>query len=167
MSYTNESMDGMQSRAIAAYKSTKKLMKQLGKLKPQKLDKLMLDLHVDEFRKIDCLECANCCKTISPSIFDSDVRRMAVALKIKVPDFIDKYLIPDKDNDFVFNETPCPFLEEDNRCVIYESRPRACREYPHTDRKRMYQILDLTARNTKVCPAVFNIVEKLKRKSAL
>lgn len=166
MSYTSESLDGMQSRAIAGYKSTKKLMKQLGKLNPRKLDKLMLDLHTAEFRRIDCLECANCCKTISPSVIDSDVRRMAAALKMKVPELIDRYLIPDKDNDFVFNTLPCPFLEEDNRCMIYEARPRACREYPHTDRKRMYQILDLTARNTKVCPAVFKIIEGLKRSPA-
>lgn len=141
-------------------------MKRLNQLKPQKLDKLIHGFHISEFNEIDCLECANCCKTISPSVYDSDVRRMAAALKIKTPTFIDRYLIPDKDYDFVFNSTPCPFLDADKRCIIYEARPRACREYPHTNRKRMYQILDLTARNTKVCPAVFNIIEKLKRISA-
>ena len=162
MSYTQHSIEGMNTRAIAGFKSTKKLMKRLSRVKSQKLDKLILDLHISEFEKIDCLECANCCKSISPSLFDSDVRRLAFAMKMKVPEFIDKYLIPDKDEDFVFNTTPCPFLGDDNRCAVYASRPKACREYPHTDRKRMYQILDLTARNTKTCPAVFNIAEQLK-----
>jgi uncharacterized protein len=162
MSYTSESIERMRARAMVCYKSNKKLMKSLNQIKSQRLDKLIHELHISEFNKIECLECANCCKTISPSVFDSDIRRMATMLKIKVSVFIDRYLIPDKDNDFVFNATPCPFLNEDNRCIIYKARPKACRGYPHTDRKRMYQLLDLTARNSKVCPAVFNIVEQLK-----
>ncbi len=31
--------------------------------------------------------------------------------------------------------SPCPFLGDDNYCSVYEARPKACREYPHTDRK--------------------------------
>ena len=163
MSYTKNSIRKMSALAVADFKGTKKLMKGLRQSKPQKLDKLFHELHVGEFHKIDCLDCANCCKTISPSVHDSDVRRMAAFLKMKESEFIEKYLDADTDDDFVFNTTPCPFLEDDNRCTIYPSRPKACREYPHTNRKRMYQILDLTAKNTKVCPAVFNIIEKLKR----
>jgi uncharacterized protein len=120
-------------------------------------------LHDKEFSKIDCLECANCCKTISPAMNDTDVSRMASFFKIKASDFIDKYLYLDSEGDYVFNSTPCPFLMDDNKCQIYASRPKACREYPHTDRKRFYQLLDLTAKNSKVCPAVFNIVEQIKK----
>ena len=76
---------------------------------------------------------------------------------------IDAYLEMDEEEEYVFRLQPCPFLGTDNYCAIYASRPKACREYPHTDRKRFYQILDLTAKNTKVCPAVFNIVEELGR----
>lgn len=152
----------MKERATGGYRQSLKLMKRLSQLKPQKLDKIIHNLHITEFNKIDCLACANCCKTISPSISDSDIIRMASFMKLKIGEFTDKYLIPDKDEDYVFGKTPCPFLDFDNRCLIYEARPRACREYPHTDRKRMYQILDLIASNTKVCPAVFNIAEQLK-----
>lgn len=163
MSYTSQSIYGMNARAVAGFNGTKKIMKKLRQMKPQKLDHLIHSLHLSEFTKINCLECANCCKTISPSVFDSDVRRMAAACKMKTSDFIDRYLRPDQDNDYIFNTTPCPFLGEDNMCIIYEARPRACREYPHTDRKRMHQILEISAMNTKVCPAVFNIAERLKR----
>ncbi|MEY4803795.1 MAG: hypothetical protein RL331_308, partial [Bacteroidota bacterium] len=48
-----------------------------------------------------------------------------------------------------------------NTCAVYDDRPLACREYPHTDRKNMYQIMDLTAQNTLICPAVASIVEKI------
>jgi uncharacterized protein len=63
----------------------------------------------------------------------------------------------------VLKSSPCAFLGADNYCSIYEARPRACREYPHTNRKKMHQILDLTMRNTQVCPAVLQIVERLEK----
>jgi Fe-S-cluster containining protein len=125
------------------------------------LDKLVPNLHHREFEKIDCLACANCCKTISPAIYFSDIRRMAAKMKITTSDFINRFLSEDEEGSYVFKHTPCPFLGEDNFCGIYEFRPKACREYPHTDRSRFHQIIDLTVRNSVVCPAVFNLVEKL------
>jgi uncharacterized protein len=59
--------------------------------------------------------------------------------------------------------SPCPFLDSDNYCRIYDDRPKACREYPHTNRKKMIQILDLTYRNTLVCPAVLEMLNRLKQ----
>lgn len=165
MNYTKQSLEKLKLKAQSEFTSTKKMLSRLSKIKPQRLDNLMQSLHDQEFQKIDCLECANCCKTISPAMNDSDVRRMSIALKIKESDFISKYLFLDADGDYVFKTSPCPFLMDDNKCRIYPSRPKACREYPHTDRKRFYQILDLTAKNSKICPAVFNIIEILKRES--
>ena len=161
--YTNESLERLRVAGQSNYKSIKKFMAKLSRLNPQKLDDLMLRLHNAEFKKIDCLKCSNCCKTISPAMNNSDVRRMAATMKIKISEFNDLYLNIDNDGDYIFKQSPCPFLGEDNFCSVYESRSRACREYPHTNRKRFYQILDLTSKNYKVCPAVFNIVEQLKQ----
>jgi len=85
-------------------------------------------------------------------------------LKVKEADFIKKYLRMDEENDYVLQSSPCYFLETDNKCAIYEDRPLACREYPHTDRKNMHQILNLTLKNTEVCPAVVKIVEQITSK---
>ena len=52
---------------------------------------------------------------------------------------------------------------QDKRCSIYDVRPKACREFPHTDRIKQKQLLSLTQKNTEVCPAVFNIIENLKK----
>lgn len=82
-------------------------------------------------------------------------------------DFITKYLRIDEDKDYVLQSAPCPFLDNENYCTIYEARPKACREYPHTDRKRIVQIMELTHRNTLVCPAVFEMVERLKKISGI
>ena len=77
--------------------------------------------------------------------------------------FVEQYLKVDEDGDYVLTTAPCPFLDDENYCRIYEDRPKACREYPHTDRKKMVQITSLTYKNTLVCPAVLEIVERLKQ----
>ncbi|HYG39687.1 MAG TPA: YkgJ family cysteine cluster protein [Cytophagales bacterium] len=159
-------IEKLKEKAAQREESTKKVFNKLKKSKPKDLDKVFHSLHEETFDKIDCLECANCCKTTSPIFYQPDIERAGKALRMKVPDFIAQYLHKDSDGDYVLNESPCPFLAGDNTCIIYENRPTACREYPHTNRKRMYQILDLTLKNTSICPAVFHIVEELKEKMA-
>ena len=143
-------------------KSTKSFLQKLKKKKPKDLDDQFHKLHNSTFQEIDCLECANCCKTTSPIFQICDIERLAKTLRMKVPSFIEEYLKLDEDKDYVLTSSPCPFLGADNKCIVYESRPKACREYPHTDRKRMYQITSLTYKNTHVCPAVTRIVDQLK-----
>ncbi len=128
---------------------------------PKKLDDEFHELHEEVFEEIDCLDCANCCSTTSPIFYDKDVERMAAYFKMKPAQFFDAYLKMDEDGDQVLRSSPCPFLQEDNKCEAYEARPKACREYPHTNRKRMHQILDLTAKNTRICPAVARITERM------
>lgn len=140
-----------------------KLVRKLKKMKPKKLDNLINEEHDKQFENIDCLDCGNCCATTSPIFRDVDVKRIAKHFRMKPVEFEQQYLKRDEDGDLVLLSSPCAFLGEDNVCSIYEVRPLACREYPHTDRKRMDPILDLTLKNTEVCPAVariFNNIEK-------
>ncbi len=140
----------------------KKFIAGLKRKKLARLDDIFHSLHEEVFSEVDCLACANCCKTTSPVFIGADIERLAKYLRIRPSTFIDTYLKVDEDNDYVLQSAPCPFLGPDNYCSVYEARPRACREYPHTDRKKMQQILDLTYRNTQVCPAVLQIVERLE-----
>ncbi len=140
----------------------KALAKKLKRTKPKNLDKTVHELHDKVFEKIDCLDCANCCKTTSPTFYERDIDRLSKHLKLKPSSFIDKYLSVDEDGDYVLTTAPCPFLDYENYCTVYESRPLACREYPHTNRKRFYQILDLSLINTSICPAVADVFERLK-----
>ena len=141
----------------------KVLVKKLKKSKPKGLDTQVHQLHDEVFEKIDCLDCANCCKTTSPAIYERDIDRLAKHLRIKPSKLIEQYLQKDTDNDYIFKSAPCPFLDHENYCTVYESRPTACREYPHTNRKRFYQILDLSLKNTEICPAVADVFESLKK----
>jgi hypothetical protein len=140
----------------------KKLLTGLKKKDPRKVDDLFHTLHEEVFEEIDCLTCANCCKTTSPIFYQTDIERVAKALRMKPGEFIEKYLRIDEDKDYVLKSSPCPFLDHDNYCKVYNDRPKACREYPHTNRKKMVQIMDLTYKNTMVCPAVLEMVERLK-----
>ncbi|MEY3237031.1 MAG: hypothetical protein RI883_1132 [Bacteroidota bacterium] len=139
----------------------KKTFVKLKQKKPKDLDQTFQTQHTKVFQKIDCLECANCCKTTSPIFRDIDIKRIAKHFRMKENQFIDQYLLMDAESDYVLKQSPCTFLENDNKCSIYEYRPLACREYPHTDRKNMYQILELTQKNTEICPAVAKIVNEI------
>jgi Fe-S-cluster containining protein len=140
----------------------KKFLQRLKKQDSRKLDKAFHETHEEVFAETDCLTCANCCKTTSPIFYQTDIERASKFLRMKPGDFIEMYLRIDEDKDFVLKSSPCAFLDSDNYCSIYESRPKACREYPHTNRKKMVQITDLTYKNTLVCPAVLEMVERLK-----
>ncbi len=157
----------LRNRALDLKSENKAFFAKIRKKKPKNLDKIVHTLHDEVFQEIDCLQCANCCKSISPTLYDKDVERLAKHLKLKPSQFVDEYLYIDDESDYVFKQTPCPFLLPDNYCMVYESRPKACREYPHTDRKRFHQILNLTLKNTEVCPAVFDVVEKMKENNSL
>lgn len=150
------------SKAAAERQSHKAMFKKLKRRPPKDLDYTMQELHEETFQEINCLDCANCCKTTSPLFTDRDINRISKYLKLKPNQFIDQYLKIDEDGDTVLQTSPCPFLFEDNTCMIYEVRPKACAEYPHTNRKKFHQIANLTLNNVSICPAAFKIVEKLK-----
>ncbi|NNC69867.1 MAG: YkgJ family cysteine cluster protein [Flavobacteriaceae bacterium] len=159
-----EQLKRLPKRAKEKHVETKKYFKKLKKKSPKRLDLLMQKLHTDEFSRTDCLQCANCCKTTSPIFMNKDISRISKHLRMKEAEFIDQYLQRDEDDFMVLKTAPCTFLDEaDNTCSIYDVRPKACAEYPHTNRKKFVQLTDLTLKNAAVCPAVFNIVEQLKK----
>jgi Fe-S-cluster containining protein len=113
------------------------------------------------------LQCANCCKTTGPLFNAQDIERISKHFRQKPQQFIETYLQIDEDQDYVLQSVPCTFLDAENYCSIYDVRPKACREFPHTDRKKFTQINNLTLKNVAICPAAFNIVEKMKLKMPL
>ena len=163
MIYTQDNISEFEQAASNKYTENKKALERLKIKKGKTVDEAFHSLHEAVFEETDCLQCANCCKTTSPIFTDNDIERIAKHLRMRPADLIGKHLHLDDENDYVLNIAPCVFLDTDNYCTIYEARPRACREYPHTNRKNMTGILKLTLANTKVCPAVFEIVERLKK----
>ncbi len=155
--------ESLRQRASGESRIHRALFKKLKKVRPAMLDKRIGELHDYHMAKADCLGCGNCCRSISPAINDHDIERIARYLKKRPSEITEKYLVIDEEDDYVFTSRPCPFLGEDNYCAVYEARPKACREFPHTDRSKQRQILDITFKNIAVCPVVFDIVQELKQ----
>jgi len=156
-------LHGNKAAAKRAQKENLNLVKKLKSKRDQEVDRIFHDAHDEAFEHIDCLDCANCCKTTGPRITDKDVHRISKHLRLKPQAFIEKYIRVDEDQDYVFKTMPCVFLWDDNTCSIYDVRPKACKEYPHTDRVKQKQLLNLTMKNVEVCPAVFEMVEAIKK----
>ncbi len=157
-------LEWYQDQAKQKSKDHKKFLDGLKKKPPKNLDYVVQETHDEVFEKIDCLQCARCCKTTGPLYTEKDIERISKHLRLKAADFETKFLKTDEDGDKVLQDLPCFFLNEDNTCSIYEVRPKACREYPHTDRKKIYQINHLTIKNVAICPATFEFLEGLKKK---
>jgi Fe-S-cluster containining protein len=154
-----ESLKVAQGKAV----ENKKFLNGLRKKDSGRVDEWFHSLHEEVFEEVSCLTCGNCCRTTSPIFYQGDIQRLSKSLRIKPGEFVERYLRVDEDDDYVLKSSPCPFLGADNYCSVYDARPKACREYPHTNRKKMIQILNLTYKNTLVCPAVFEIVERLRK----
>lgn len=123
---------------------------------------LLPRLHEEAFEKVDCLQCAACCKNYSPRFKTPDIKRISRHLKMRESEFIDKYLLVDEDGDFVANHKPCPFLKQDNSCRIYEQRPSDCRRFPYTNEDVFIKRPLLTLKNSTFCPIAWYVLEKLQ-----
>lgn len=143
----------------------KKLIHRLERQNSKKINAQAEEVHDQVFSRIDCLECANCCTSIPPMVNETDVRRISKFLGIKTSKFKEEYLRIDEDQDMVMSKSPCYFLGEGNKCDIYDVRPKACRQYPHTNNYEFKKHLKLHLTNTRYCPAVFHILEELASKS--
>jgi Fe-S-cluster containining protein len=126
-----------------------------------KVLKQLPTLHDEAFSKIDCLQCAACCKNYSPRFKTPDIKRISKHLKLKESVFIDTYLNLDADGDYVAKAAPCPFLGSDNFCGIYEQRPSDCHRFPYTDEDVLLKRPAITLKNASFCPAVYYVLEKL------
>jgi len=119
------------------------------------------ELHEEAFEKVDCLECANCCKNYSPRFKQPDIKRIARKLKIREGDLVHDYLRLDEDGDYVTKTSPCPFLLSDNTCRIYDDRPSDCSRYPYTNEDVLLKRVNLTLKNATVCPATYMVMQRL------
>lgn len=133
---------------------------------PRNLDKIMKEVDKEVWQNVDCLSCANCCKVMSPTYTNEDIRRISGHLGMTTSQFKEKWLYLDKkDNDWMNKSTPCQFLDlKTNMCSIYEVRPRDCAQFPHFTRKPQKDYLYIHKQNIEYCPATMLMVEKLKER---
>lgn len=95
-----------------------------------KVLKQLPELHEEAFARVNCLECANCCKNYSPRFKTPDVKRISRHLKMRESDFIDKYLRVDEDGDFVAKTSPVPSWVTIITVVSMTSAPQIVIAFP-------------------------------------
>lgn len=137
----------------------------LKKIKLQKALKWLPELHEEAFQQINCLDCAGCCKQYSPRFKTPDIKRIARFLQMKEGVFIETFLRLDEEGDYVTQQAPCPFLQEDNTCRIYDVRPSDCSRFPYTDEDVLLKRQHITLKNATFCPAVVFVLEGLLQKT--
>jgi hypothetical protein len=129
----------------------------------RRLDRIVHELHARVAEQIDCQACANCCRELTPSLGPADVGRLARALGITAGQFEREHLNKAEADPgrFLFKSKPCPLLRS-NRCSQYDSRPRACAEFPFLHKPDFLGRTIMVLWNYPHCPIVFNVVERLK-----
>ncbi|MBI9098932.1 MAG: YkgJ family cysteine cluster protein [Spirochaetaceae bacterium] len=151
------------NRGKSRFNDTKKFIRLLKKVKSSELDALCGKFHTLFAGEINCLDCANCCRGTGPLLKNRDISRLSKSMKMKTGQFVENYLVTDEEGDMIFKELPCPFIDKKNYCIVYEDRPAACRDYPHTDRRNMRKYLKPTLENYRICPIVYLVIEELKK----
>ncbi len=142
-----------------------KFLKKLDGIVPVDMHKLVASVDKSVWIDVDCKECANCCKSMTPTFTAKDVKRISAHLGMTASAFKEKWLEKDPDNgDWVNKSTPCQFLGKDNLCTIYDVRPSDCAEFPHHNKKPFDLYNDTFIQNLDYCPATFTLVNRLRKK---
>ena len=112
--------------------------------------------------EIDCLDCGNCCRTSVTDFTKGDIKRAAKHLGMTPKGFIKDYLMQDVDGTYITMSAPCPMLNADNTCKIYEVRPAVCESYPHTHRSNFKNRVHAHQANLTMCPITFHTVKRME-----
>ena len=153
-----------QRRAARKKKDLVKFMRKVGKSKTRGILKITAEVDQEVWKEVACLDCANCCKKMTPTYTRKDVNRIASHFNMTYKEFYDKWLKTDSNKDIINKKTPCQFLGKDNKCTIYSIRPADCAGFPHFTRKDFrYQAKEKTIiNNISYCPASLVFIEKLQ-----
>ena len=144
-------------------KTFTRFLSKLEKNPPPHLDKIAEEINESVWKETDCLSCANCCKTMTPTFTAKDIKRIAIHSEMSLAEVKEKWLYYDKkDKDWMNTKQPCQFLNlQTNMCSIYEVRPADCAGFPHLAKKKMTDYIHVHKQNIQYCPATYKMVEKM------
>lgn len=144
----------------------KRFLNKIEKNPPPLLDVMVEQIDKEVWLETNCLSCANCCKTMTPTFTPKDIKRIAAHFEIKPIEFKRKWLYQHgKDPDWINTSMPCQFLnKQNNMCSIYEVRPADCAGFPHLTKQKMPTYMHVHKQNLTFCPATYKMVEKLRER---
>lgn len=150
-------------KVVLQKRAFRRFLTNLEKNTPRGLDKMTVIAEQQVWPEVDCLQCANCCKTMTPTYTLKDIKRISAHLGMTPTAFSQKWLKKERSTgDWLNKSQPCQFLNlKDNKCSIYEVRPADCAGFPHLPKKRMVDYMHVHKQNIEFCPATFKLVEKM------
>ncbi len=161
------SLSKMKKKMLLNRSLFRRFLTKLEKEPPRGLDNLAVKTDKLVWAETDCLACANCCKTMTPTFTNTDIKRISAHLNMTEDAFKKKWLKKDRAGDWINTRQPCQFLNlRDNKCSIYEVRPKDCSGFPHHTRRHMVDYMHVFKQNIEYCPATFRLVERMIEGSA-
>jgi len=118
-------------------------------------------------QQVDCTACANCCRHSIVSVNQQELEDIAAFLGETVAAVTQSYTKSDPDSQLMRvlknSDAGCVFLDQ-NLCMIYEARPRACREFPHigVGSHSLGTRASSHDRWATLCPILYNAIEEHK-----
>ncbi|HEY1207245.1 MAG: YkgJ family cysteine cluster protein [Bryobacteraceae bacterium] len=118
-------------------------------------------------RHVDCTACANCCRHSVVSVNKPEIENIAWRLGTRPEAVARLYTAPDPDapasRALLSSGEGCVFLDG-NLCMIYEARPKMCRDFPHVavGTHSLGGRPSSLARWAALCPILYNALESYK-----
>jgi uncharacterized protein len=119
------------------------------------IDGVVKALSQKYFALIDCMQCANCCRSLHIEFKQSELYTIASTLGQSMETFQKQSMSEGSVN------PPCPMLNG-NLCSIYQNRPDICSSYPHLEQPEFTSRLMGVIGNLAICPIAFNAFEELR-----
>lgn len=141
-----------------------KFLKKLDKVVPDDMQQLVAEVDKTVWQDVQCLECANCCKTMTPTFTKEDLVRISAHFNMTPKEFKKKWLYKDESGDWMNTSTPCQFLDDKNMCTIYEIRPADCAGFPHHNKEPFHLYNDMFINNIMYCPASYELVNRVRKR---
>jgi Fe-S-cluster containining protein len=157
-------LEKFRRKAARKRKDLETFLQKMDQTVPEELSEIVTEEDAEVWTEVDCTECANCCKTMTPVFTKEDIKRISTHLRMSPKAFYEKWLLKEEDSGSIVNKVqPCQFLVE-NKCSIYEVRPADCAEFPHHYKRPFDLYNDTFIQNVHRCPATFLLIERLKKR---
>lgn len=140
-------------------------LRRIKRNRPGRLQQIAAKATENVWEGIDCLSCANCCKSMSPTYTSTDIKKIASFLNMSTHEMKERWLKKERGTGNWINKSkPCQFLDpQTNFCKVYDVRPADCAGFPHLTKKWFINYVHVHQQNLDECPATFRMVERMEQ----
>lgn len=127
------------------------------------LDEQFHKLHKELFNQINCKDCLNCCRKLTPTFHVKELDQIAKEAGMETEELLALCDRTDYEEYQLREDIEvCPFLTESG-CEVEVCKPATCRDFPYTSQDNRLESLLGMLSFVRVCPVVYEIFEELKK----